>query len=239
MKNSLLLFLYAFIAFITVISCSKKKDDPVPTNTNTSNPPSTSSTFYFEGTFDNVTYNHASTASTTAFNNGTGSSSTGNYVDYSNSNAYVYEFWEGSYWTKFSFQNGQFSDINGLVIRVHKSINYIGAGAPSEQDIKNIYAGGNYTNFSTLSSNSSYETTQGWDIELTEVNGTEWSSYKGTANQTGSFIKIDSQKDVYLNGSKFLSAKGSLSCKLYDQNGNVKVLKGSFNQLFSDYSVGN
>lgn len=213
MKKSLSVFLYAIIACIIIASCSKKNDPaPANTNTNTSNPPSTSSTYYFEGTFNNVTYNLASASSTAAFNNGTGSSSSGNYVDYANSDAYVYDFWEGSYWTKFSYQNGQFDEIDGLVIRIHKSFNYVGENAPSEQDIKNIYAVGNYTNFSTKTSNSSYETSQGWDIELTDDNGTNWSSYKGSANQTGSFIKIDSQKDVTINGTKMLSAKGSLSC---------------------------
>lgn len=236
MKKSLSLLAYAIIVFVTISSCSKKKDDPAPSNSNTNTNNSTSK-YYFKGTFGGAAYNQASAASTTAYNNGIGASSVGNYVDYANSDAYVYEFYEGSFWTKFSYQNNQFTEIDGLVIEVHKSFSYIGEDYPSEQDIKNIYAAGTYTNFSTAATSGSYPTTQGWDIELTDDNGKVWSSYKGTADQTGSYIKIDSQKDVYETGARFLSAKGSVSCKLYDDSGNVKVLEGTFNQLFSDYSV--
>ncbi|WP_018341695.1 hypothetical protein [Cytophaga aurantiaca] len=228
MKKSFSVLVCAIVMLVAITSCSKKKDDPTPSN---------SSEYYFQGTFDNAAYSQAGIGNTTGVNNGVGSSSAGNYVDYANSNDYVYEFWEGSYWTKIVYQGGQWNDLDALVMRVHKSISYTDRDAPSEQDIKNIYAAGNYTNFSTLSTNSDYPTTQGWDVELTDNNGTEWASYKGTASQTGSYIKIDSQKEVIINGTKLLSAKGSMSCKLYDGSGNVKVLQGSFNQLFSEYFV--
>lgn len=234
MKKNLGL-LCATILFLTIAACSNKKDDPKPSNSNPLNP-NAPNALYFKGTFDNVAYNQASSASTNAFNNGVGSSSVGNYVD-QNSDNYVYEYWEGSYWSKVSFSGGQFTQKDALVMRVHKSFEYVEYDYPSEEDIQNIFAVGNYTNFSVASSDGDYPTTQGWDITLIDNNGKEWSSYKGTPNQTGSFVKIDSQKDVYIRGDRFLSAKGTMSCKLYDQNGNVKVLTGSFNQLFSSYSL--
>ncbi len=234
MKKPFSLFACALVAFVTISSCSKK-DDPAPSNSNNSNLPWR---FYFTGTFGGVTYNQATTTNTaTGYNDGVGSSSVGNYVDPGNSDEYVYEFWEGSYWTNITNNSGQLDEKDALVMRVHKLFTYTGENEPSRANVKNLFAAGNYTNFSVAASSGDYLTTEGWDVVLTETNGKVWSSYAGTANQTGSYIKIDSQKDVTLGTNAFLSVKGSLSCKLYDDSGNVKVLEGTFEQIFVDYEM--
>jgi hypothetical protein len=235
MKKPLSLFACAVVAFAMISSCSKKKDDPSPSN---SNNPNSAWHFYFTGTFDDVAYSQATTTNTaTGYNDGVGSSSVGNYVDPENSDEYVYEFWEGSYWTNITNNGGQLDEKDALVMRVHKSFNYMGENEPSRADVKNLFAAGTYTNFSIESTDAEYPTTEGWDVVLTETNGKVWSSFAGTASQTGSYIKIDSQKEVTLGTNTFLSAKGSISCKLYDDSGNVKVLEGTFEQLFVDYEM--
>jgi hypothetical protein len=133
-------------------------------------------------------------------------------------------------------KNGQAYDSTGLSIRIHKQIDYAGENVPDKTETNAIFAVNTYTNFSTLSSNSNYPTTQGWDIELVDGSGKVWSSYVGTADQTNSFLKVDSQEQDRVNGEIFLVLKGSILCNLYDGNGNVKILTGSFNQLFSNYA---
>ena len=57
------------------------------------------------------------------------------------------------------------------------------------------------------------------------IGGTEWSTSKGTANQTGSTFNIVQTVDnPDLSGTFYLKVKATFSCKVYDGAGNSKTI---------------
>ncbi len=232
MKNNpqSLLYTLILVALVMLASCKKHKDDPAPTTTTTT---TQLTKYYFQGTYDNKSYTMQTSLTANGYNNGVESSTSSGYDDQTSGN-YTYDLWSGTEWAKLVQQGTQINTQDALVMELHKKFHYTEMDEPSDDEINAMFAVGTYTNFATLSTQNSYETTEGWDVQLTS-DTTTWTTYNGSADQTGSYMKIESQKIENINGQKTLTLKGSVQCKLYDSQGNVKTLNGTFNQLFSTY----
>jgi hypothetical protein len=65
-------------------------------------------------------------------------------------------------------------------------------------------------------------------IEITWFDGTQtWSTSAGTADQSGSSFKIVKHEFVNKNEYRYISS-GNLNCKLYNGNGDSKIMTGYF-----------
>jgi hypothetical protein len=66
-------------------------------------------------------------------------------------------------------------------------------------------------------------------IEITWYgDGRTYSTSLGSADQSGSFFKIDKHQYVGYTNYRYISS-GSLSCKLYSADGDTKIMSGYFN----------
>lgn len=113
---------------------------------------------------------------------------------------------------------------NGTHLGIAKGVmhNYLDA---TDAQFRSFFTPGQY--------NYGLDPNDGFSIEWKDRNGTLWSSFEGTADQTGSTISILSiteSPDAF--GTLYLKTSIQFNCKLYDGNGNVKQATGTFVGLF-------
>lgn len=79
-----------------------------------------------------------------------------------------------------------------------------------------------------------FQNGDGFNITWIDPDGTEWDTFSGTGDQTGSTIKIISEQDAQSPINYYLMVKLQFSCKLYNSNtGEMKQLtNGEFVGLF-------
>lgn len=100
--------------------------------------------------------------------------------------------------------------------------NYLSA---TNTEFKNFFAPGTYA-YGSFGSN-------GMTINWKDPGGLIWSTDTGTADQTGSTIRIVSVTDHNgTNGTFYLKTTIEFNCKLYDGAGNRKDASGTFVGLF-------
>lgn len=82
----------------------------------------------------------------------------------------------------------------------------------------------------------SFEGKNGVEIRYKDGSSSDynWSTAKGTANQSGSTFTITSVTHEEAFGSYYVWVKGTFSAKLYDDAGNMKTFSGTFNIPFEN-----
>jgi hypothetical protein len=212
MRKSIYLILLVFVSFV---SC-KKKEDPSPgnqtnntnNNTNTSadqNPTSTAT--YYLVFFDGTSAVKLEQSVSGVYNG----SVSGGGTDYVTTGGGFYGLDENY---DPIFKGG-----------ISFGKNY--GGFPDHDEAYNSYStGGNSFG------NESAQTT-GFIIEYKDASGTYWTSDKGTADQTGSAITVNS-KTAYNSLSLAYIIDGTFNCKIYDGNGNSRTLtNGKFKTMMA------
>lgn len=105
------------------------------------------------------------------------------------------------------------------------------------QDFTTVFPIGNTTQFSVYNETTN-RGSDGWEVRFLDKNDVYWSSSRNSA-QAGSFVKVDSKTDATGVTKKCSKLVGTLSCIVYDENGNSKLFKGTFSQLFSGEETNN
>ena len=77
---------------------------------------------------------------------------------------------------------------------------------------------------------------QGVQINYKDATGVNWSSYTGLAEQPGSTFEITEMVSGEVQGSYFVVTRGTFSCKLYNDAGDVKDCSGTFTLQFKNFS---
>lgn len=95
-------------------------------------------------------------------------------------------------------------------------VNFLIDDGMTNQEFSNFFNPGTYS-YGTIPEH-------GVQIYWSDASGTLWTSYFGTANQTGSTFSIVEKKEETLGGNFFVKVHATFSCKLYDDNGNSKTL---------------
>lgn len=68
------------------------------------------------------------------------------------------------------------------------------------------------------------------------IDGVEWSTSKGVADQTGSTFEITEVTVQPFTGDQYIKVEATFSCKIYDDNGNSMVLtNGTFVGSFGNF----
>ena len=196
MKKILLVLLLGNFA---LSSC--KKDKPAPENEPVDQTPSTtitaSSSPQFTGTLDGTTFNYNS-GYHVSFNSG---GSIGTNPDPSN----------------FTFGFEIVNSNNISVLKIEKGSLIVPTGGyPTNELFGSFFTLGDL-NYDSLLNN-------GVEVSIVDNLGVEWSTKNSSADQTNSTFKILDRIEGVYNGDFQVKVKISLSCKLYDNNGNVKVI---------------
>lgn len=193
------------IHFILLISClifaSCKKEEPTPT-TETETPDPTpapvtaSSSPQFSGKIDGVDFNY-----------------TNAYYDSYLSETYVSSGEPSTFAYGFTIVNAN----SGANLSIKKGrLTLPNGGFPSNSEFASFFTVGE----------SGYDPflQNGVEVFMYDNLGVEWSTGNGSADQTGSTFKILESVIDESDIDYLVKAKLSVSCKLYDESGNVKTL---------------
>lgn len=190
-----------FLSGIVLSSC--KKEEPTPT-TETETPDSTpapvtaSSSPQFSGKIDGASVSYVS----------------GYYVDWeSNGNVSTVTGEPSTFIYGFGVIDSNFEP----VISIKKGTLTLPNGwYPTNSEFAAFFPVGD-SSYDPLLQN-------GVEVFMVDNLGVEWSTKNGSADQTGSTFKILERVEGTFNGDYQVKVKISLSCKLYDNSGNVKTL---------------
>jgi len=204
-QNALLLFLTAMLLSFSIIFSGCKKEK---------NDTSATSTYYYKANIGGTTYSQTVT-DTNGFEAGSGLGGTDDVTVAATIDPI----------------NNQYS-ATSTSMDIEKGIlhNYLSL---TDQQFYTYFAPGSF-NFTSGPDYDPYQNGDGFTITWIDPDGTEWDTYSGTGDQTGSTIKIISEQETQSPINYYVMVKLQFTCKLYNSNtGEMKQLtKGEFVGLF-------